>query len=599
MKIKHVIIVFVLGLALAWPAGHSAQAATPRYVDGTGSCAGNSPCYTTITLAVKASVAGDTIYIFPGTYAESVNLSQMATEGDITIITVNTAGTPTPGTATVDPAAPGGPGTGRAVFNITNPFPGNVTINGLNVTSPNSNGLGLRVNNDVLIENVTADNKGDTVNFADGIAVTSQEGNITIKNTTSRGGGKFYSNGFNLGAVAGNISLENSTANDNIGSDRNDGFEIISGNQVNITDCTASDNSFIGFNITNVGDVTIEDTVADRNGRYGFWIEATGKVTISSSQADSSGIDAFHIDTTVSTYATGFNALAGSVEISDSAGNNSLQSLDGDGLEIRAEGDVTVTRTSAIDNAQEGIDIEYAGGNVTMNQCTADGNGGEGLDTDVVDGNISIQGCVVTNNVGEGVEIAYYSLGGTASVEGSVVCTNTLGGVWSYVNANVAGEGNWWGDTTGPTHPNNAGGTGETVVDGSNGGSGTVDYTPWIDTVNGSASPASEGSASNLNFQFSGGSSTVFLGKGPGDPNLGGPFTLTTDNGILISPSGSGAQVNAFINQENGILAVSLVPATQGTATVTLTGPCGLAGSVQVDVTEPKERYIYLPLIIR
>jgi hypothetical protein len=46
--------------------------------------------------------------------------------------------------------------------------------------------------------------------------------------------------------------------------------------------------------------------------------------------------------------------------------------------------------------------------------------------------------------------------------------------------ATVLAELNYWGSPTGPTHPSNPLGTGDSVVDGANGGAGTVDFVPFL-----------------------------------------------------------------------------------------------------------------------
>ena len=109
-------------LALSLVATVSAQ--SDRYVDPAGTCATFTPCYTTISAAVAASGPGDTIYVFPGTYAESVDLSNMATPSNITLITVDASGTPTPGTATIDPGATGGPRHRSCHLQLGVPLPG-------------------------------------------------------------------------------------------------------------------------------------------------------------------------------------------------------------------------------------------------------------------------------------------------------------------------------------------------------------------------------------------------------------------------------------------------------------------------------------------
>jgi hypothetical protein len=125
-----------------------------------------------------------------------------------------------------------------------------------------------------------------------------------------------------------------------------------------------------------------------------------------------------------------------------------------------------------------------------------------------------------------------------------------------------------------------------------------VDFTPWIDTISGSAAPATPGNPTVVQFQFSGGGGTVFLGQGPGDLYNMPLFTLTTDNGTLTSSTGTGATVTEFVNNANGVLAVTLTPAVTGTATVTLDGPCNLDDSIVVPTWEPTD-WIYLPLVAR
>jgi len=204
---------------------------------------------------------------------------------------------------------------------------------------------------------------------------------------------------------------------------------------------------------------------------------------------------------------------------------------------------------------------------------------------------LEISGNLVMSSVDFGVFLN--DLLGTSTsrhVNGNIICSNPGGGLSLADNTTEDAEGNWWDDSSGPTHPNNPGGSGDLVQDGANGGSGTVDYDPWIETITGSADPASEGEPSDISFQFSGGSGTVFLGEGPGDLNGQGTFTLTTDNGVLTSSEGTGATVHEFINQPNGTLEVSLTPDDGGDATVTITGPCGLEESVVVDVeSAPKK----------
>jgi parallel beta-helix repeat protein len=361
----------------------------------------------------------------------------------------------------------------------------------------------------------------------------------------------------------GNITVTNCTANSKSGSDA-DGFALTATNgSVTISNSTANSNADEGLDVFAGGNIVIDGCTANGNGDDGFDLEGNGSVTVTNSVAD-----------------------------------NSVGSFDGDGFDIDVKGAVTISNTRANGNRQEGIDVEGAS-SITINRCTATGNQqGEGLDLDDATGNVTVQDSNVNGNGGTGVEIGSTRLGGSASATGSIICNNTLDGLGLYAAKNVTAEGNWWGSASGPTHPNNPGGTGESVKDGSNGGAGTVDYTPWVNTITGSAGLAGVGLPAPVRFQFSGGSGTTFLGQGPGASNSTAPFTLTTDNGQLQSSQGTGASVREFINGANGTLAVTLIPTSVGTAAVTLAGPCGLAGSVQVQVVANLVP-IYLPLIMR
>ena len=53
----------------------TASTGTTIYVDSSGSCGGNTPCYTTIQAAVNAASTGTTIKILQGNYSENVTLS--------------------------------------------------------------------------------------------------------------------------------------------------------------------------------------------------------------------------------------------------------------------------------------------------------------------------------------------------------------------------------------------------------------------------------------------------------------------------------------------------------------------------------------------
>ncbi len=746
MKRKLLLLSGLLALLLALSLAAPVSADTNRYVDWQGACAGSSPCYTTISAAVAASGPGDTIYVFPGTYAESVDLSTMATPGNITLITVDASGTPTPGTATVSP------GTGPAIFNSVTPFPGNVTIDGFNVTSPDDDGINLDVNSDVVIARVHADN-ADGI----GVAVFSDTGSVTVTSSWANYNGK---DGFVIFPSRGDVSITGCSADEN----GRRGFYIdAGGGDVSITGCSADGNGWEGFYIDAGGGVSINLSRSNGSGSSGgFWIRTRHAVIIGSSSANGNKMGGFYIDAGWYVSITGCSADGNSwegfcidavehvisnlssanengydgfwinagdtVTIVRCSANGNLDPTDGDGFQIAAGGNVTITDSSAEGNAQEGIDVEKAGGNLTLSNCSATGNGDFGFEVENVagnvsinpssansngvdgfninidadkdvsisgssangngqdgfsirtygkvtisgsgangnsssgfdigayrdvsisgssanengedgffiakvnatisnssangntangfhivvegdvsitgssahensnsgfkigaEGNVTIQDSHIRGNGEDGVGFTYLVSGGTYLVNSSIICDNAASGLRLGVDVAVNAEGNWWGDASGPSHPNNPGGTGDAIIDGASGGSGTVDFEPWIDTITHSAmpDPVTVGKLTTVRFQFSGGGGAVFLGLGPGDPNGIPPFILSTDNGSLIGSTEMGTTVHEFINKPNGILSVTLLPNVAGTAVVSLDGPCNLDDSITITVEAP------------
>lgn len=111
----------------------------------------------------------------------------------------------------------------------------------------------------------------------------------------------------------------------------------------------------------------------------------------------------------------------------------------------------------------------------------------------------------VGNAIGLLVDVEHMLRVGTSSLQGnytgvalavapgaqaSISCSNFIdngeGLELGQGNA-VDARNNFWGDASGPAHPGNPGGTGNPIVDSSNGGSGSVDYLPYL------ADPATDG----------------------------------------------------------------------------------------------------------
>ncbi len=290
------------------------------------------------------------------------------------------------------------------------------------------------------------------------------------------------------------------------------------------------------------GNLTIDGFVVVSDNDDGIYVQVNSDVVIRDVIANGTGDDGIHV-----------NFASGNVTVEDCTANDNDQ----DGFALHGiDGKLTLTRCTANDNGADGIYVHDIPGDLLISNCTAIGNGHDGFDPGDVEGDVTITACVVRLTVEqEGVELDELGDADLILVNGNIICENNDG---LYSDETTGAEGNWWGCTTGP----NTVGC-DTVI-----GSGPVDYTPWIDTITASA-PASAvaGEPTVVTFQFSNPAQTVFLGEGPGDLHGDPTFVVTTDNGTVTDPG--------FINAPNGVLEVTLVPQTEGTATVTVVGPCG------------------------
>jgi pectin methylesterase-like acyl-CoA thioesterase len=142
-----IVLTLTLLLALSMPTPVSAATLRVRPSGGPG-------YFTTIQAAVNAANANDVILVYPGTYGP-VELSTMATPGNISVIAVDSSGNPTPGTVTVN----GGASSAFAWSLL--PHLGGVTIDGFVVTSTGGYGVYIPgTQGDVVVRNVTADGTG-------------------------------------------------------------------------------------------------------------------------------------------------------------------------------------------------------------------------------------------------------------------------------------------------------------------------------------------------------------------------------------------------------------------------------------------------------
>jgi hypothetical protein len=330
-----------LAIALALLASETAHAGAISVDNGDAACSDATGVpYCTIGAAVAAAGPGDMINVYPGVYAESVDLSTMGTPGDITLATVNDDGLPSPGTASIEPLA------GSAIW-TSDVFPGQITIDGFVANDAATfSGISLRLGDAAVVRNVTANG-----NAEDGLQIDANNHAITVENSTFNDN---FGDGFNPFDTTAPLIVSNVTANGNA----EDGMELNVSGDVTVVEVTANGSQGIGFGgdgiaISTVGEVQIYGVVANNNLNDG-------------------------ISTDSGTSTTGVAGLTGPssvlLEDSSAAGNGD------DGFEFDATGSVTVTRSFGFENGDDGFDILAS--TVTATDSRANNNGSEGFEVE-------------------------------------------------------------------------------------------------------------------------------------------------------------------------------------------------------------------------
>lgn len=225
----------VLG-ALAAPS-LPAAAAPQVYADVAGLCAGQSPCFLTIQEAVAhAGPAPATVGIFPGLYAESVDLGAMGTAigggpGDLTLRALDATGAPASAGVAIDPGAPGGPGSGFAV-GVAQVFPGAVSLTGLTLTSPDLAGLALSLTGGAVLDHLVLEG---CASLGGGVVTT---GNVTATAVHA--------------LLNGGVGL------------------VLEGHEVVVTDVVTSGNGGVGLGVLAAGPLELGGVLATLNAGTGI-----------------------------------------------------------------------------------------------------------------------------------------------------------------------------------------------------------------------------------------------------------------------------------------------------------------------------------------
>ncbi|MCA9289700.1 MAG: hypothetical protein KDA25_01140, partial [Phycisphaerales bacterium] len=216
------------------------RAAQTTWADGLGLCNGETPCFLTIGEALaNAGPGAATVFVFPGLYPESVDLATMGSAigggpAAIELISVDASGVPAPG-AMVNPAAPGGPGTGPAIGAVGYSSP--VVVDGFDLFSPDADGLQLLFGTaSVALHRITADGSPQ----GNGISVANESGDVTITASSARlndGSGVLL---YTYEGVATAIALV---------VERNGGGLVAGGDQVEVGGVHAEANGDVGVTV--------------------------------------------------------------------------------------------------------------------------------------------------------------------------------------------------------------------------------------------------------------------------------------------------------------------------------------------------------------
>ncbi len=404
-----------------------------------------------------------------------------------------------------------------------------VTMSHITALNNGSSGVFLFSVDHASLERITANE-----NERNGIHASADSITITDSNTNENERDGIH-------ARADSLTITDSNTNGN----ETDGIGIYHGGDVTINTVNANRNNRSGIATAVDGDVTVHDVVTNENWFFGVELDAGGYVEIRRSTAnDSTFFGGFVV----------YNASRG-VSIIDASAhrngryspfNSTTRGAGGYGFILYNNGPIYLGRATAVNNILMGLRIYGSGSDVTLDAL------------------------YVADNMFDGV-LLVGPLGPACRINGSMICGNGDAGLRLDGDIDVNAEGNWWGDSNGPTHAGNPGGAGDSIVDSASGGGfGLTDFAPWIDTIVDAIAhdPPIVGQPTEVSFVLSDAAHTVFLGEGPGASTGPAPFRISTTNGLLTTETQTDMTVDAFINHPDGLLTVTWTPAAPGSAAI-------------------------------
>lgn len=589
-------------------------------------CAEPGGSYATIQGAVNAAVAGDVIQICAGTYVESVDLGAMAAPGDLTLMAS--------GAVVITASQP-------ALY-LYDDFPGSITLVNIDAHSSGAEAVSLFGN---LAGGLVITGGSMSSLASRGLYVGGSEGPVIISGASFSGsssaGAVIYSQVMPPGCGAQDVPTPDVVRLASViaGANGGDGVavEALYGNIV-VQDSLAEGNARHGFSLSSLDPcrgsrIVVRSSRADRNGSvqwgYGSGFALRGyNIAVQDSSAAANAYDGVE-----QTYGgLGLLSAAGSgstdsgslldmpavpagaaapAAIADrqamswtvAISNTTVAANLNHGIQVGAVDLVTIANISAISNTAAGIHLPYAEPWLGFGAVGAEPSAMTAVIADsLIAGNsVGIELNDELPQYGFSADPAAAGIAALAgsnsagSIAGSIICANTSVGLAATgsVSHTFDAASNYWGSSTGPFHvANNPAGAGNQVVDAASpstfpDANGDVAISPWVSGGASAVTPAAGavGRPQEVSVFFRAGA-LPGITRNPGDPNGGALFMIATDNGALTTTLGSGAAAPATIGA-GGALTATLMPARTGSATLTVSGPCGLHYTVVVPVIAP------------
>lgn len=387
-------LIIVMAPVFGWAATWDVDQANSGCSDST--C---TPCCT-IQGAVNQCLGGDMVSIAPGTYAEQVDIRNMAVIGNITLMAESG-----PGTVLVAPTSGHTLRHGGAHDNAVN-------VIGVDFTSAAGSAcVYLDHQGSVFLSDVTANNCGYTAFVLD------NTGNVTMERCTGNNSGRY---GIAVDGAA-DASLTDCTGNSNPDS----GIVVYTLGSLDLINPTTVGNTVEGISVHTVGATTITGATVTDNDRTGIAVETSSTLTISNSTISGSweqGIDVdwFNSDpvdgvtfTNLTVTNNGIDGDESGVRLRDVTGpvvatNCAFDNNGVDGLSVETSviGDLEIQGGHAHGNLDDGYDIRVVG-NVTAIGAGANGNNNSGIAVGS-QATVYVEDCVANNNSdGAGINIEW------------------------------------------------------------------------------------------------------------------------------------------------------------------------------------------------